>query len=327
MAVRVGIPQALLYYDHYPAWKAFLQSCGCEVVRSGATTEQTLRRGVEVGENELCLPVKTFFGHVVELDGEVDVIFVPRVVSMRRRTFTCPKLLGLPDMSRAHGLTSVVVAPLIDLRRGWRALVREAVATGEKLGATPKQSVVGLARGVAAYRRHEHEMRTGKLLRLPEGREDLAGGRPLRVGVAGHPYNIYDTHTSNQVLRRLAERGIEVLTPDMLSRSRLRHAAGSLPKPLFWSCEERLVGAVQHWVDRGLVDGVIYMLSFACGPDSFVEVLIEDAAAQGKRGAVPLLSLVMDEHGAEAGFVTRIEAFVDMLGRRHGRPVLSEAGA
>ena len=327
MPVRVGVPQALLYYDHYPAWKAYLETLGCEVVCSEATTQRTMHKGVEVGENELCLPVKTFFGHVAELDGQVDFIFVPRVVSVRRKTFTCPKLLGLPDMSIAHGLESEVLSPLIDIRKGWRALGREAVTTGEKLGASSSRSLHGLARGIAEYRRHEHRMRSGELLRLPRAEDPTGGSRPLRVGVAGHPYNIYDTHTSNQLLRRLADRGIEVLTPDMLAPSTLHREAGKIPKPLFWSCEERLVGAVHHWVDRGLVDGVIYMLSFACGPDSFVEMLIEDAVADAKAGTVPLLSLVMDEHGGEAGFVTRIEAFVDMLSRRHDRPLLAEAGA
>lgn len=327
MATRVGIPQALLYYDHYPAWRAFLETLGCEVVRSEPTTERTLRAGVEVGENELCLPVKTFFGHVAELDGEVDYIFVPRVVSVRRNTFTCPKLLGLPDMARTHGLATPIIAPLIDLRHGWRALAREAVEIGERFGATPGQARRALAAAVLAYRRHEREMRSGKLLRLPAPSPEAAGAPRLRVGVAGHPYNIYDSHTSHQLLRRLAERGVDVLTPDMLSGGTLHRAAGTLPKPLFWSCEERLVGAVHHWVDRGLVDGVIYMLSFACGPDSFVEVLIEDAIADARAGKVPLLSLVMDEHGGEAGFVTRIEAFVDMLARRHSSAQAAEAPA
>jgi predicted nucleotide-binding protein (sugar kinase/HSP70/actin superfamily) len=60
----------------------------------------------------------------------------------------------------------------------------------------------------------------------------------------------------------------------------------------------------------------VYMLSFACGPDSFVQVLVEDAVCEGDGARVPLLSLVIDEHTGEAGFITRIEAFLDMLTRR-----------
>lgn len=56
------------------------------------------------------------------------------------------------------------------------------------------------------------------------------------------------------------------------------------------------------------------MISFPCGPDSIVRVLCEQ---ENKRlEGVPLLALVIDEHTGEGGFLTRIEAFVDMLWRK-----------
>ena len=94
-----------------------------------------------------------------------------------------------------------------------------------------------------------------------------------------------------------------------------RRAVADVPKALFWTYEKEVYGAVRHWVDNRLVDGVIYMLSFSCGPDSFVQVLIEDAVHSAEI-RVPLLSLVIDEHSGEAGFVTRLEAFLDMMSRR-----------
>ena len=38
-----------------------------------------------------------------------------------------------------------------------------------------------------------------------------------------------------------------------------------------------------------------------------------------KNHDIPVLSLVLDEHTGEAGFHTRIEAFIDMLIRRKSR--------
>ncbi|MHB1413345.1 MAG: 2-hydroxyacyl-CoA dehydratase, partial [Thermoleophilia bacterium] len=83
---------------------------------------------------------------------------------------------------------------------------------------------------------------------------------------------------------------------------------------------KEIMGAINHWTEQKKVDGVIYVLAFACGPDSLVQVLIEHRARQHK---VPLMSLTIDEHSGEAGLVTRIEAFVDMLMRK--KPAVSAA--
>jgi predicted nucleotide-binding protein (sugar kinase/HSP70/actin superfamily) len=41
--------------------------------------------------------------------------------------------------------------------------------------------------------------------------------------------------------------------------------------------------------------------------------------AVSRETGVPVMTLVVDEHSAEAGIVTRLEAFVDMLRRRTKR--------
>ncbi|HEX2947954.1 MAG TPA: hypothetical protein VHV83_00020, partial [Armatimonadota bacterium] len=57
-----------------------------------------------------------------------------------------------------------------------------------------------------------------------------------------------------------------------------------------------------------LVDKIILVGAFECGPESIVESYIEkEAQSQG----IPLMVLSMDEHSGEAGLVTRLEAFMD----------------
>lgn len=316
MQTTVGIPQGLLYYRYFPMWRAFFETLGARCVVSSPTTKATVRRGTELGENELCLPVKVFFGHVAALDGRVDYLFVPRVVSVEKRELTCPKLLGLPDMTKALHLETPVLAPTIDIRRGKRDFLAQSWRLGREIGGSSARIPLAVKAGLDAHRAWESDFLAGKPLRLPDGPPE---GRRLRIGVAGHAYNIYDPHISMELLRRLGERGIDVLVPEMVSHAQLRRATADVPKALFWTYEKEVYGAVRHWVENKLVDGVIYMLSFACGPDSFIEVLIEDAARSAEV-QVPLLSLVIDEHSGEAGFVTRLEAFIDMLTRREAVP-------
>ena len=92
---RVGIPRALAYYTYFPVWKAFLEGIGASVVLSRPTTRQILDRGVEDAVTDACVPIKIIHGHVADLIGKVDYLFVPRLVSVRDRLVFCPKL-GCP---------------------------------------------------------------------------------------------------------------------------------------------------------------------------------------------------------------------------------------
>lgn len=315
MAKTVGVPQALLFYKYYPMWKAYFEAIGFDVVVSAPTNKAVVRAGTSLGENELCLPVKIFFGHVAALDGRVDLIFVPRVVSVDPREYTCPKFLGLPDMARALGFETPILGPTFNLRDGRLAFARQAFSVARDMGASRIAAVRAVLAGLAAHRRWQEHALDGRMLRLPEAVPD-SPAKGLRIAVAGHPYNIYDPHISLDLIRRLAEKGVEVVLPEMVHEDQIDRAVEELPKALFWTFEKEVVGSVRHWARAGEVDGIVYLLSFACGPDSLVQVLVEDAAKNAGDRETPLMSLVIDEHSGEAGFITRLEAFLDMLVRR-----------
>lgn len=59
------------------------------------------------------------------------------------------------------------------------------------------------------------------------------------------------------------------------------------------------------------LDGIIYVSSFGCGIDSVaIEIIKKDIKD------FPFLVLKIDEHTGEAGLDTRLEAFIDLIGRR-----------
>lgn len=62
---------------------------------------------------------------------------------------------------------------------------------------------------------------------------------------------------------------------------------------------------------REEIDGIIYLACFGCGPDSMIGEMAERYTT-GK----PFMLLTIDEHSGEAGMMTRLEAFCDMLRRR-----------
>ncbi len=60
-------------------------------------------------------------------------------------------------------------------------------------------------------------------------------------------------------------------------------------------------------------DGVIHLLPFTCMPEIVAQNILPNVRYQQD---IPVLSLVLDEHMGRAGYITRLEAFVDLLKRR-----------
>lgn len=323
MAITVGIPRALTYHKYHALWLTFFGEMGVEVVVSAPSSRSTVNRGVAISENELCVPVKLAFGHAAALAGECDYVFLPRIVAIERHAYTCPKFFGLPDMIRAAELDIRILSPTVNLRTGRRGFKKTVIELGRTLGASAPRTRRAFRSGMRELERYEEQLRLGLTpvdiedgVTSPDQLPPVAGDG-VTIGIVGHPYNLYDRHVSMNLVRRLRHAGVRIVSPEMLPPSAMEHQAASLPKELFWTYEKEVVGAALHWAREGGVDGIIYVLSFACGPDSLVQVLVEDEVR--RESGVPLMSLVVDEHSAEAGLVTRLEAFLDMLRWRHGQ--------
>jgi len=74
-----------------------------------------------------------------------------------------------------------------------------------------------------------------------------------------------------------------------------------------------LTGTAAYYMLNHKVDGIIALSAFGCGPDS---LMVDEIRYHAKNKNVPMIVLTIDEHTGEAGFVTRLEAFIDMLVRR-----------
>jgi predicted nucleotide-binding protein (sugar kinase/HSP70/actin superfamily) len=319
LCAKIGIPRSLFYYRFITFWEKFFTELGAEVVVSEQTNKRILDDGVKACVDEACLPIKLFYGHVINLKDRVDYILVPRFTSISKKEYICPEFGGLPDMVR-HTLKDI--PPLIDtevnMRNSKRGGVRAAVQTGAMLG-------VDRLTSVRAYRAALDHLLRGDGSHVSAGRvvddgsqavEDFlqwrkGENRPQRIAVIGHPYNIYDRYISMDLLGKLAKYGIEVRTIETVSDGEINEQAARLEKPMFWNYGRRAYGAAMHMAQAGLVDGFICVTSFGCGIDSFVNDLIERNIR--KKYNIPFITMTIDEHSGEAGFNTRLEAFVDML--------------
>ena len=61
------------------------------------------------------------------------------------------------------------------------------------------------------------------------------------------------------------------------------------------------------------IDGVIHLSPFSCMPEIVAQNILPKLS---KAENLPILSLDLDEQTGKAGYITRIEAFVDLIKRK-----------
>lgn len=296
--MRVGIPKGLLYCKYHPFFNTFFSELGADVITSGDTNKNIMDMGVNACVDEACLPIKIYHGHVCSIKDKCDYLVIPRIMSIHRHEYICPKFCGLPEMinhsiQRLPGITFEPLYMQNDSQVYKWCLPAGSVITGRK---SKIKNAFELA--LKAQKKHHTGIN--------------APGENLTVMLAGHPYIIYDDFLNMGVVKKLRSRKIGIITEEFAGRNMLESQVKLLTKKPFWTFQRKLYGAAAAFYHQRKIDGIIYLSSFACGIDSVIVELI-----RLKVGEFPLLVLKLDEHTGQAGVDTRIEAFIDMLERRN----------
>jgi len=324
---RIGIPKALLYYKYYLFWEAFLEGLECEVVTSGETTQKILQDGIKHSIDESCLPVKVFCGHVLKLiERGVNYLFIPRIESVEKKHFVCTKFLGLPDIVRnciplTPEMSRAILSPNIDFNR--RLLYQSMFSVGWRLTKNPFKIHIAYWRAKKKQQNFEKMLtltktpqeiteliKTGEI-KKSESKGDVNG---VNIALIGHPYNIHDSFINLRIIEKLQDLGVNVLTHEMVPHGVSCKLSSEASSDLYWTYAKEILGASIYFMKEG-VNGIIFIISFPCGPDS----LTVEYAIRHIKDQVPTFSLVIDEHQAEAGIITRLESFVDLVRMRKKR--------
>lgn len=124
-----------------------------------------------------------------------------------------------------------------------------------------------------------------------------------------------------KIFDKLEKLDVKAFTANMASEEQLMEGVSALDSKLYWANELEMTGAAGHYLQDNKIDGIITLNAFGCGPDS---IMIERIQRYAKKFNKPCLHLSLDEHTGEAGFVTRIEAFTDMLFRKKRAKIINK---
>ena len=151
-----------------------------------------------------------------------------------------------------------------------------------------------------------------------------------KIFLIGEFFVLLDPYTNLQIEKELGNMGIEVQRQIMFS-GWLEHV---LKPSLFYKKESHRERAVKHaskYMKRAIggecietvgdtvyaakndIDGVIHIMPFSCMPEIVSQNILPKVSREEN---IPVLSLVLDEQTGKAGYLTRIEAFIDLVKRK-----------
>ncbi len=330
--MRIGLPRILIHHYRYlPLFAGFFRETGCEIVFSPPTNKGLVERGIASTVDDACLPLKVAFGHLHALvEAAVDYIFLPRLVSLEPGSSLCPKFIGLPDMARSCvDVDLPLLSPTADVNRHEGGLLETLSKAGLELGlddATISRAVDRAETDQADFRAACLSGKDpGALLEAVEHQRDYhppAEGDELELRVVGRSYLLFDPGSSLDLLGKLRAMGCRVLTHEAVDHSTIDRELAGLSRPPYWTLGREILGSASFFLRSPDVDGLVFVPPFQCGPASLLETLIE--AQSRKHPLKPYTALVLDEHTGEAGLLTRLEAFLDMIRRRKRREGLND---
>jgi len=320
---KIGIPQALLYYKYFPFWRAFFEGLGLEVVESGRSSKVLLQEGNQYAIDEICIPLKLFYGHIASLlKKKIDYLFLPRYISTSVDTYMCPKFLALPDLIRATGNN---LPPIVEMSVNMKKkpFFFSALETGRSLGKSLFLTHSAYTKAISAQNLFLQAMQAGRsfddALNAAQQRVSLfpkypSASHKIRIALIGHGYNIHDAFINMDLLKKLKQMDVHPVVIENLP-SDIFEGKTSVNRSLknYWGNEEEILSALHYLSEERSVDGIIFLCSFCCGPDSLID---EIAMRDMKLAGFPYICVVLDEHTGQAGLITRIESFVDMVAFR-----------
>ncbi len=161
------------------------------------------------------------------------------------------------------------------------------------------------------------------------------GLEPLKIGIVGEIYTTIEHFASFDIQNRLGVMGVEVDRQVTVSNWIIEHMIKKtlhLPRKLQFEKEARpylgkmIGGHAQETLGHTVLyakegyDGVIQIFPLSCMPEIVAESILPSVELDH---GIPVLTLIIDEMTGEAGYMTRVEAFIDLLHKRRERKAVN----
>ena len=292
--MTIGIPRSMFYYYFEKKWKYFFEHLNINTVVSPKTNRKILENGVRLSNDEMCLSLKNYIGHVDYLKDKCDYILIPRIDNYGYKDQTCTNFLAVYDI--INNIFDVkIINYNIDLEH------KETELSGllklrKILNKTKKEIKKAYEYACIKESKDRKKIIVNNMNKLSSTK--------TKVLLIGHAYNLYDSLIGVPIISYLEKLNCEVIYSDRFDFRNTKDEVLKYSKTLYWKYSKENIASLKY-LDK--VDGVIFLSTFPCGLDSLVNELVL------RKINKPYLNLILDDLGGIAGMETRIESFVDIF--------------
>jgi predicted nucleotide-binding protein (sugar kinase/HSP70/actin superfamily) len=293
--MTVGIPRSLFYYYDGEIWISFFKSLDINYVVSPVTTKEIIELGLKYSNDEMCMSLKNYIGHVAHLIGKCDYILVPRVDNYGTNNQTCTNFLAMYDL--INNLFDVKLLNYNININDDETLRKGLIDIGYSLGKNSKLVKQSVNKAIKDYKHKRKRKIFNNILKLKSNKK--------KVLLISHSYNTYDEFIGKPIIKLLNDLDIEIIYSDLFNRQKANELSKNLSSDLYWKYSKDSIGSIELVKDR--VDGILFLTTFPCGLDSLVNELVI------RKINVPYLNIIIDDLDSLSGIETRVESFVDIL--------------
>lgn len=292
---KVGIPRSLFYYYYGDIWETFLKSLDITYKISPLTNKKIMENGVNIANDEMCLSLKNYLGHVDYLKDKCEYILIPRISNFKISNQTCTNFWAIYDI--VNNLFNLKILHYnIDLEKG-ETLKKGLYKIGQELGKSRHEIAKAYKE---AIKDHKNKIKQNFEITLNKLKSNKT-----KILLVSHPYNLYDEMIGKDIIKYLIKNNIEVIYSDKFPDKVVNKLSKKLSKDLYFKYSKDNLGSIVYCQNK--ITGIIFISSFPCGPDSIANELAM------REIQIPYINLVIDDASSFTGIETRLESFLDML--------------
>jgi len=296
--IKIGIPRGLFYYYDGYFLKNFFEYLNFEVVVSPETNRIIIDEGMKYANDEMCLSLKVFLGHIAYLQDKCDYLLIMRIDNYGKYNQTCTNFLSLYDL-----VTNLFTIPTLDINIEYTN--KENMYIGLKKICQKfniSNSKIKNAYDSALIKNKKHNK---NLITINKNKLNKKG---LKLLLVAHAYNINDEYIGKPIIKYLENNNINIIFSNNFETKEILNLSYKYCPNLYWYYNKENIGSIVKIEDK--IDGIIFLSSFPCGPDSLVNELVI------RKIRKPYINLVIDDLNSLTGIETRLESFIDILEQR-----------
>ena len=302
---KIGIMRSFLTHAMFVLYANFFSDLGFEVVLSDVDQE-----GINRIEAAFCLPAEISHGSFLNLiKKDIDYIFLPHIMeipveNVETYSRACVFVQGEPYYLKTTFRKEIeeskvkIISPILRMNKSYKQAMDNFINELSKLGISKNLVEDSYINACKKQKEFEAEL-------LVYGKQALdyldKNKEAFGIVLVGRPYNAFASDVNMGIPHKVATRGILIIPFDMLPLD------SKVDKKIYWAMGQKIMKAAQFIKEKENLFG-FYITNFSCGPDSFILGYFRNLM-----GMKPSLTLELDQHTADAGIDTRIEAALSIM--------------